>query len=78
MALRDWMVAFNNAKEMEANGEQGAALIAEYERVVDKLGEGPFTEAQDNIRKEVFRNLYELYAINGDVEKAEEYRKKSE
>ena len=37
MALRDWMVAFNNAKEMEANGEQGAALMAEYERVISKL-----------------------------------------
>ena len=73
MALRDWMIAFNNAKEMEANGEQGSALIAEYERVIDKLGEGPFTEAQNHIRKEVFRNLYELYSLADDTEKAAFY-----
>lgn len=73
MALRDWMIAFNNAKEMEANGEQGPALIAEYERVIDKLGEGPFTEAQNHIRKEVFRNLYELYSLADDTEKAAFY-----
>ena len=74
MALRDWMIAFNNAKEMEANGEQGAALIAEYERVISKLGEGPFTEAQNHIRKEVFRNLYELCTLQGDEEKAKHYK----
>ena len=74
MALRDWMIAFNNAKEMEANGEQGPALIAEYERVIDKLGEGPFTEAQNHIRKEVFRNLYELSIMQGDEEKANHYK----
>ena len=74
MALRDWMIAFNNAKEMEANGEQGAALIAEYERVISKLGEGPFTEAQNHIRKEVFRNLYELLTLQGDEEKAKHYK----
>ena len=67
------MIAFNNAKEMEANGEQGTALIAEYERVIDKLGEGPFTEAQNHIRKEVFRNLYELYSLANDMEKATFY-----
>ncbi len=74
MALKDWMVAFNNAKEMEANGEQGAALVAEYERVINKLGEGPFTEAQNHIRKEVFRNLYELSTLQGDEEKAQHYK----
>ena len=74
MALRDWMISFNNAKTMEANGEQGPELIAEYERVLSKLGEGPLTEAQENVRKEVYRNLYELYMLNGDEEKAEEYR----
>ena len=75
MALRDWMISFNNAKTMEANGEQGPELIAEYERVLSKLGEGPLTEAQENVRKEVYRNLYELYMLNGDEAKAEEYRK---
>ena len=73
MALRDWMISFNNAKTMEANGEQGPELIAEYERVLSKLGEGPLTEAQENVRKEVYRNLYELYALNGDEEKAKVY-----
>ena len=74
MALKDWMIAFNNAKEMEANGEQGIELITEYERVLAKLGEGPFTEAEKNVREEVCRNLYELYLINDDAAKAEEYR----
>ena len=78
MALKDWMIAFNNAKEMEANGEQGMELIKAYELVIEKMGEGPFTEAQENVRKEVCRNLYELYALNGDEAKAEEYRKMSE
>ena len=78
MALKDWMIAFNNAKTMEANGEEGPELIAEYERVLSKLGEEPLTEAQENIRKEVYRNLYELYALNGDEAKSEEYRQMSE
>ena len=73
MALKDWMIAFNNAKTMEANGEEGPELIAEYERVLSKLGEGPFTEAEENVRKEVCRNLQELYALNGDEEKAKTY-----
>ena len=75
MALRDWMISFNNAKTMESNGEQGMELIEEYERVLEKLGEGPFTEAEEHVRQEVFRNLIELYALNGDEAKAEEYRK---
>ena len=73
MALKDWMIAFNNAKEMEANGEQGQKLIEEYEHVLEKLGEGPFTEAEEHVREEVFRNLEELYSLNGDEEKAKEY-----
>ena len=72
------MIAFNNAKTMEANGEEGSELIAESERVLSKLGEGPLTEAQENVRKEACRNLYELHALNGDEAKAEEYRKMSE
>ena len=72
------MIAFNNAKTMEANGEEGPKLIAEYERVLAKLGEGPFTKAEENVRKEVYRNLYELYTLNGDETKAEEYRIMSE
>ena len=74
MALKDWMIAFNNAKTMESNGEQGMELIEEYERVLSKLGEGPFTEAEEHVREEVRRNLQELYALNGNEEKAEEYR----
>ena len=73
MALKDWMIAFNNAKEMEANGEEGLELIEEYERVLEKLGEGPFTEAEQHVREEVFRNLHELYLLNGDEEKAKTY-----
>lgn len=75
MALKDWMIAFNNAKEMEANGEQGIELITEYERVLEKLGEGSFTEAEEHVREEVCRNLYELYTLNGDEAKADEYRR---
>ena len=72
------MISFNNAKTMEANGEEGPELIAEYERVLSKLGEGPLTEAQENVRKEACRNLYELYLLNGDEAKAGEYRQMSE
>ena len=78
MALKDWMIAFNNAKTMESNGEEGPELIAEYERVLEKLGEGPFTEAEEHVREEVLRNLEELYALSGNEEKAEEYRKMAE
>ena len=73
MALKDWMIAFNNAKTMESNGEQGMELIEEYERVLSKLGDGPFTEAEEHVREEVRRNLYELYLLNGDDEKAKTY-----
>ena len=73
MALKDWMIAFNNAKTMESNGEEGPELIEEYERVLEKLGEGPFTEAEEHVREEVRRNLYELYLLNGDEEKAKAY-----
>ena len=66
MALKDWMIAFNDAKEMEANGEEGPELIAEYERVLSKLGEGPFTEAEEHVREEVFRNLEELRQLNSN------------
>ena len=73
------MISFNNAKTMESNGEQGMELIEEYERVLAKLGEGPLTEAEQHVREEVCRNLYELYLINNDdAAKAEEYRKLSE
>ena len=78
MALKDWMIAFNNAKTMESNGVEGSELIEEYDRVLEKLGEGPLTEAEENVRKEVARNLYELHTLNGNEEKAEEYRKLSE
>ena len=66
MALKDWMIAFNNAKTMEANGEEGPELIAEYERVLEKMGEGPFTEAEEHVREEVLRNLDELHQLNGE------------
>ena len=68
MALKDWMIAFNNAKTMESNGEEGPELIAEYERVLEKLGDGQLTEAEQHVREEVCRNLEELRAINGDEE----------
>ena len=74
MALKEWMIAFNDAKTMEANGEQGLELIAEYEHVLTELGEGPFTDAELHVREEVRRNLAELYAINGDEAKAEQYK----
>ena len=73
MALKEWMMAFNDAKEMEANGEEGPKLITAYQRVLDKMGEGPFTEAEEHVREEVLRNLEELYSLNGDEEKAKEY-----
>ena len=71
MALKDWMIAFNNAKTMESNGEEGPELITEYERVLEKLGEGPLTEAEEHVREEVLRNLEELHALSGK-EKTEE------
>lgn len=74
MALKDWMIAFNNAKTMEANGEEGMDLIKEYEHVLKGLGNGPFTEAEQHVREEVCRNLSELYALNGDEAKAEQYK----
>jgi Flp pilus assembly protein TadD len=73
MALKDWMIAFNNAKTMESNGEEGPELIAEYERVLEKLGDGQLTEAEEHVRDEVCRNLNELYLLNGDEEKAQKY-----
>lgn len=73
MALKDWMMAFNEAKEMEANGEEGPALIAAYERVIELLGDGPFTEPEQHVREEAFRNLHELYLLNGDEEKSKAY-----
>ena len=72
MALKEWMMAFNDAKEMEANGEEGPKLITAYQRVLDEMGKGPFTEAEQHVREEVFRNLEELYSLNGDEEKAKE------
>ena len=66
------MIAFNNAKTMESNGEEGRELIEEYERVLSKLGEGPFTEAEEHVREEVMRNLKELYALSGNEDTAEE------
>ena len=74
MALKDWMIAFNNAKTMESNGEEGPELIEEYERVLEKLGDGPLTEAEENVRKEVCRNLSELYYLNGDEAKVDYYK----
>lgn len=74
MALKDWMIAYNNAKTMESNGEEGPTLIEEYELVLSKLGEGPFTEAEQHVREETCRNLYELYAMNGDEAKAAYYQ----
>ena len=68
------MIAFNNAKTMESNGEEGPELIAEYERVLEKLGEGPFTEAEKHVREEVYRNLEELYTLIGDEVKADYYK----
>lgn len=63
MALKDWMIAFNDAKELEANGEQGMELIKAYELVIEKMGQGPFTEAEEHVREEVFRNLDELHLL---------------
>ena len=61
-------MAFNDAKELEANGEEGAELIKAYELVIEKMGKGPFTEAEEHVREEVLRNLDELHLLNGDEE----------
>lgn len=71
--LKEWMIAFNEAKTMEANGEEGMALIKEYERVLSEMGNEPYTEAEQHVREEVYRNLQELYILNGDEEKAAAY-----
>ena len=60
MALKDWMIAFNDAKEMETNGEEGPDLVKAYKLVLEKMGTGPFTEAEQHVREEVLRNLDEL------------------
>ena len=60
MALKEWMMAFNDAKEMEADGKEGPELIKAYEAVLEKMGNGPFTEAEQHVREEVNRNLEEL------------------
>lgn len=66
MALKEWMMAFNDAKEMEANGEEGPELIKAYEIVLEKMGDGPFTEAEQHVREEVMRNLDELKALQSE------------
>ena len=66
MALKEWMMAFNDAKEMEANGEEGPELIKAYEFVLEKMGDGPFTEAEQHVREEVMRNLDELKALQSE------------
>ncbi len=66
MALKEWMIAFNNAKTMEANGEEGPELIEEYERVLSELGDGPYSEAEAHVREDVLRNLEELHLLNGN------------
>ena len=71
--LKEWMIAFNEAKTMETNGEEGMALIKEYERVLSEMGNGPYTDAEQHVREEVSRNLHELYLLNGDEEKAAAY-----
>ena len=60
------MMAFNDAKEMEANGEEGPELIKAYEFVLEKMGDGPSTEAEQHVREEVMRNLDELKALQSE------------
>ena len=71
--MKEWIIAFNNAKTLETNGEASAAVIEEYERVINFLKSDNMTEAETRIWNEACRNLYELYALENDMEKAAYY-----
>lgn len=71
--MKEWIIAFNNAKTLETNGEASAAIIEEYERVIKFLKSDNMTEAETRIWNEACRNLYELYALENDTEKAAYY-----
>ena len=71
--MKEWIIAFNNAKTLETNGEASAAIIEEYERVIKFLKSDNMTEAEIRIWNEACRNLYELYALGNDMGKATYY-----
>ncbi len=72
--MKEWIIAFNNAKTLETNGEASEAIIEEYERVIKFLKSDNMTEAETRIWNEACRNLYELYALENDTEKAAYYQ----
>ena len=71
--MKEWIIAFNNAKTLETNGEVSTIIIEEYERVIKFLKSDNMTEAETRIWNEACRNLYELYALENDTEKAAYY-----
>ena len=72
--MKEWIIAFNNAKTLETNGEASEAIIEEYDRVIKFLKSDNMTEAETRIWNEACRNLYELYALENDTEKAAYYQ----
>lgn len=73
--MKEWIIAFNNAKTLETNGEASAVIIEEYERVIRFLKSDNMTEAETRVWNEACRNLYELYALENDMDKAAYYER---
>lgn len=71
--MKEWIIAFNNAKTMETNGLPLAQIIAEYERVLRFLPAECLTESETHIWNEACRNLFEIFALEGNEEKAAYY-----
>ena len=71
--MKEWMIAFNNAKTLETNGVASAQIIEEYERVMRFLASDHLSEAETRVWNEVCRNLFELYALEDNEGKANYY-----
>jgi hypothetical protein len=74
MALKEWQIAFNSAKTSESQNVGNTEIISEYESVLKFLGAAPLNVAETNVWNESCRNLFELYSIEGNQEKADFYK----
>ncbi len=72
--MKEWILAFNDAKVLETNGAPSAAIINAYEAVLKNLYFPHLTLPEIHVWNEACRNLVELYDLEGDTEKAEHYR----
>lgn len=71
--MKEWIIAFNNAKTLETNDAPSAEIIEEYERVLSHLDRESLTESESHVWDEACRNLFELYALEDNDEKAQYY-----